>query len=482
MERLQARSDTFFRVSPGERGNLEYFAVRLSTLNGRLDPHYHHPSFSRLVEHIKSIGSNSLDALIQYSNETWNKSDGRFTELFPYIEISGVGLGTNEYQVTQTHISEAPSRARQVVRTGDILISMTRPHRGAVARILPEDDGAIASTGFAIVRHVDANQIDREYLRNCLSVPFGSDQMLMRSSGGSYPAIIKDELSLVLIPHVPLKRQRQLANAMEEAWHSRRAKLAEADALLEGIGDFVLDTLMVTPLIEDSRQVFGVKVYNLKTLSLGPQSYAPVLQQFLNELRKNPSVSKPLSAYVGINPRANTSGIDDNDLVGFVPMEAVSHRATGEYAAVHRPLREVKKGFTPFRNGDILWAKITPCMQNGKIFIADALPNGVGYASTEFHVLRVWSKDVSTEFVKEFLSQVTLRRLATFVFTGTAGQQRVPPEFIAGLPFPALPLEQQNEIVESIKSVRGKARRLRTEAESGWQDAKRWFEGQLLGE
>lgn len=55
-------------------------------------------------------------------------------------------------------------------------------------------------------------------------------------------------------------------------------------------------------------------------------------------------------------------------------------------------------------------------------------------------------------------------------------------DVIGSLPFPALPLEQQDEIVASIKSVQAKARRLRTEAESGWQDAKRWFEGRLLGE
>ncbi len=150
--------------------------------------------------------------------------------------------------------------------------------------------------------------------------------------------------------------------------------------------------------------------------------------------------------------------------MGFIPMQAVSDGATGEYTVTNRPLKEVRKGYTPFINGDTLWAKITPCMQNGKSCIVDRLPNGVGFGSTEFHVLRVRAPGISKEFVMEFVSQASLRRLATYAFTGSAGQQRVPATFLEALPFPELSESRQNEIVASIKAAREAARRLRAEA------------------
>ena len=134
-----------------------------------------------LIKDLMAVGSRPLGSLITYSEETWDSSDGRFVWTFPYIEISGVGLGTNEYKVTDTLVPEAPSRARQIVCADDILISLTRPHRGAIARVLQDHDGAIASTGFAIVRDVKDSQLYRDYLQLYLTSRLGSDQMLMRS-------------------------------------------------------------------------------------------------------------------------------------------------------------------------------------------------------------------------------------------------------------------------------------------------------------
>ena len=422
-----------------------------------------------------------MGSFIRYSKEVWDKSDGRFTEVFPYIEISGVGLGTNEYNVSEISISEAPSRARQVVRTDDILVSLTRPYRGAIARVLPEHDGAIASTGLAVVRQVDSLKIDRDYLWLCLTAPFGCDQMLMRSSGGNYPAITKDELAQVLIPYITLQEQRDIIAVMDTAQAERKRKLKKADALLAGLDDFILDALGISPLSKDSHPVFAVRQGDLNELQLSPSRYMPELQIFLNRLRSLPTTTKPLGAYVAINPQVDVSEMDNQEMVGFIPMSAVSDGATGEYEFEDRPLEEVRKGYTPFLNGDILWAKITPCMQNGKSCIVENLPNGVGFGSTEFHVLRVKDRKISKEFLLEFISQKTLRRVATYAFTGSAGQQRVPAEFLESLPFPKVPKSYQEELVKKIKAARTQAANLHSEAESGWQDAKRWFQEQLLG-
>ena len=248
---------------------------------------------------------------------------------------------------------------------------------------------------------------------------------------------------------------------------------------MEGVSERPDTFFRLSPAELGKAQCFAVKRGNLEGFSLSVSLHTPELRLYLKGLRRNPATTKPLSAYVDVNSPGDISGIGENDLVGFIPMQAVSDGATGEYTVTSRPLKEVSKGYTPFINGDILWAKITPCMQNGKSCIVDGLPNGVGFGSTEFHVLRVRAAGISREFVMEFVSQASLCRIATYAFTGSAGQQRVPATFLEALPFPELSEARQNEIVSSMKAARDEARRLR--AEAGWQAARRWFEEQLLG-
>ena len=288
-------------------------------------------------------------------------------------------------------------------------------------------------------------------------------------------------LANVRIP-LPLAPERQLLLAdMDDARAERKTKLAQADALLASIDDFVLDALGIAPPQEETRGVFAVRGADMRNLQFSPSRHVPELQSLLNGLRNHAATSKTLGDYVEVNPKANVSELGDNDVVGFIPMSAVADGATGEHTLENRSLKEVRKGYTSFRDGDVLWAKITPSMQNGKSCIVEGLPNGIGFGSTEFHVLRVKAAGTSKEFVKEFVSQKTLRQVATNTFTGSAGQQRVPADFLADLPFPELSEAQQNEIVSEIQSIRSQARRLRAEAEAGWQEAKQWFEEQLLG-
>jgi hypothetical protein len=157
---------------------------------------------------------------------------------------------------------------------------------------------------------------------------------------------------------------------------------------------------------------------------------------------------------VEINPPIDISDLTSDSPVSFVPMDAVEDGATGRVRLQSRPLGDVQKGYTPFAEGDVLWAKITPCMQNGKSCIARGLQNGIGFGSTEFHVFRVRDSEVSAEFVWEFLSQESLRRVATFAFTGSAGHQRVPDTFLAELPFPKLSPEKQSELVGRMSTAR----------------------------
>lgn len=96
----------------------------------------------------------------------------------------------------------------------------------------------------------------------------------------------------------------------------------------------------------------------------------------------------PLREAAEINPKLDRTLLSDDTLVSFVPMASVG-AANGQIdVSTTRPYAEVKKGYTAFRNGDVLFAKVTPCMENGKMAVARNLINGQGFGSTEFHVLR----------------------------------------------------------------------------------------------
>lgn len=165
-----------------------------------------------------------------------------------------------------------------------------------------------------------------------------------------------------------------------------------------------------------------------------------------------------------INPRLpRDHGLTDETTVSFVPMAAVDE-TFGEIAVqAERVFCEVKRGYTHFRNNDVLFAKITPCMQNGKAAIARELRNGIGFGSTEFHVLR-HGNSVLPEWLFYFIRQDSFREQAKRSFTGTAGQQRVPAPFLEKASIPLPPLAEQRRIVDVLSRAEGIVR-LRREAQ-----------------
>lgn len=131
--------------------------------------------------------------------------------------------------------------------------------------------------------------------------------------------------------------------------------------------------------------------------------------------------------------------------ISFVPMAEVSDEHGRIENEVYRPLGEVLKGFTPFEDGDILVAKITPCFENGKIAHA-SISREWGFGSTEFHVLRGNSELVDDRYLFHFVRTPAVRLAGERRMTGSAGQKRVPKAFLEALKLPLLPLPEQKRI------------------------------------
>src|ERR1019366_2504222 len=96
----------------------------------------------------------------------------------------------------------------------------------------------------------------------------------------------------------------------------------------------------------------------------------------------------PLSEVVNINPRPGSDELADDSLASFIPMRCVEEESGRFEPLGDRKVAEVRKGYTPFRDGDVIFAKATPCMENGKAAVMKGLTNGIGFGSTEFFAFR----------------------------------------------------------------------------------------------
>jgi type I restriction enzyme S subunit len=141
-------------------------------------------------------------------------------------------------------------------------------------------------------------------------------------------------------------------------------------------------------------------------------------------------------------------------------MAAVSDVSGAIAAPLLRKFGQVSRGYTHFKNGDVIWAKITPCMENGKAAVAEGLSNGVACGSTEFYVLRSTGA-VEPRFLHRFLRQKRYRQTAAQAMTGAVGQRRVPKSFLLSTAFPLPPLAEQRRIVARLEQLEARSRRAR---------------------
>jgi hypothetical protein len=149
-------------------------------------------------------------------------------------------------------------------------------------------------------------------------------------------------------------------------------------------------------------------------------------------------------------PKPKLAGLPDDTPIMFVPMAAVDDVAGVVAAPEQRALGEVRsKSYRTFSSQDVIFAKITPCMENGKCSVVPDIPTGLGFGSTEFHVLRP-RPGVNPRFIWYYVRQESFRRLAEDHMTGSVGQLRVPVSFLQDSPILLPPETVQNEIVRIL--------------------------------
>lgn len=272
-------------------------------------------------------------------------------------------------------------------------------------------------TGNAMVAHIESNELSFKYLFYALS----NANMKNVITGAAQPQITRSNLKDLEIPLPAMEEQRKIAqrlDAVSDLLAKQKQLLSEQDNLIQST----------------FYDMFGTPEINEKGFP-----------------------THKISEICELNPK-KPKEIDDNTECSFVPMSAVSE--DGELNLTQIKLYEdVKKGFTYFAEEDVLFAKITPCMENGKGTIAKGLKNKLGFGSTEFHVLRPLNDISNARWLFQITKFKKFRENAEKSMTGSAGQKRVPAGFFDNYFIPVPPFELQQKfaaVVEQIESEKSK--------------------------
>lgn len=301
--------------------------------------------------------------------------------------------------------------SRSILKENDLLFSIagTIGRVGMVRRIdLPSN----TNQALAIIRH-KPDLVDTKYLFYYLKSDAIQKEAIKRIVGVGRANLSLKEISDFKILLAPLDLQKKIVEEIE-------TQFTRLDA--------------------------GVAA--LKRAQANLKRYRAAVLKAACEGKGYPKVK--LTDIVDINPRSFIKSITDSEYLSFVPMKIVQEETGIIGSALKEKWKDVKKGYTPFQNGDVIFAKITPCMENGKIALAENLYKGRAAGSTEFHVFRPKSV-LNSKYLLFYLLDPSLREDAKLVMQGAAGQLRVPVSFFKNLKIALPTLGEQNLIVGEME-------------------------------
>ena len=455
------------------------FIVKKSEIEGRLEPDFYKPSIASLEKKIRLLSTKRLRS---YAQSFAGGATPSKRESEKYYSDSETGIPFLRVQNLQTtgellldgciYINEDTHNGllkRSQVSEGDLLVKITGVGRMAIASVAPKD--FVGNTNQHMVVIKTGNLSISKYLAHYLNLDIIEQIASRHSTGGTRPAL--DYPSLKNIPIIEGLDFSIIDNAIKV----KKAKETEAQQLLDSIDDYLLKELgIIIPKVKTdlNSRMFVVQKKDLKG------RYTPSLYKDAVTLHSTIYENVPLSHLAYINPNTRIPNQNKEMPISFVPMESVNEI----YAEIteHKDcFTKESKGFTRFQEGDLLWAKITPCMENGKSAIAKGLTNGYGCGSTEFHVIRPKNDDLLIEYIHCLLHMKLVRQTAKLYFGGSAGQQRVATDFLENFNVPLPSKVKQKEIVAYTADIRARAKALQAKGEAIVEEAKHKVERMIIG-
>ncbi|EGK4382117.1 restriction endonuclease, partial [Campylobacter coli] len=316
-----------------------------------------------------------------------------------------------------------------------------------------------------------------QYLKYALSSNEVKKQFKLQGYGGLQINLGKTQILSTKIPLPPLEIQKQIVaecEKVEEQYNTLSLSIEEYQKLIKAIlqkcgiiednQEYELNSILENLQKLESKLDFNLLFSFIDDFTNARQEDLKKFKEFVKNIKAildtlliSPKdgwkrISLKNEQYIELNPsKKEISKLDENMLVSFIEMASVSDKGYIQ-SKIDRSLNEVRKGYTYFIENDILIAKITPCMENGKCAIAKNLTNNIGFGSTEFHIFRA-KTGLDSSFLFYNLNQQNIREKAALAMTGASGHKRVPISFYENLTIPLPPLEIQEKIVQNIELV-----------------------------
>ncbi len=460
---------------PQHIDNNKVFIVQRSEIEGRLDP-----------------------KMALYNRKVQNS-------LYPKVKLKDVLACKPQYGASEPGIPRSSIKEPRYIRITDIDENGLISHNelGATAKniedkyILGENDILIARSGATVGKAyihkyvpykcffagylirfiIDTNKALPEYIFSYTQLNAYKEWVNAVQRPSGQPNINSEEYQSLEIPLPSIEKQQVIVDLIKSAYLRKKQKEYEAQQLLDSIDTYILNELGIN--LPGIRTDLKSRMFLVNRSELEERLDPTVYKDGIKLISNNYNNVK-LSSVAYVNPTGTFKGKDIETPISFIPMESIDE-VYSEVNKLEDTTIENASGFTKFKEGDLLWAKITPCMQNGKSAIARNLTNGLGCGSTEFFIIRAKDERLAIEYLHVILHMKCVRKTAMLYFGGSAGQQRVSSAFLENfnLPFPSI--DKQIEIASHVYAIRQKAKVLQEEGKVLLEEAKRKVESMIIG-
>lgn len=341
-----------------------------------------------------------------------------YGNVFPFFKPADLNTGRN-VSIASEYLSEEGKKVSRVIPAKSTLVCCI---------------GSIGKSGFLEIEGSTNQQINSAipkieplYLYYYVNTDCFINQLWSKSSATTISIVNKTKMEECYFPLAPLPEQHRIVERIESLF----SKLDEAKEKAQEVIDS----------FETRKAAILHKAFSGELTAKWREENGVGIESW--ESRRISDVCK-------VNPpKINTKSLSDDLEVSFFPMPALSERYGEITAPQTRKLKEVKKGFTNFVEGDVVFAKITPCMENGKSAVIGKLVNNIGYGTTEFFVFRC-SDQLFNRYLYHLLRSKTFRDEAKSTMTGAVGQQRVPKCFLEEYTLMSPSVKEQKEIVRIL--------------------------------
>jgi len=451
------------------------FLVNRSEIKGRLDPKM--ALYNKKVQHALFPMVKLKNLLLSKPQYGANEAGfDRLNNTQPrYIRITDIDenglISINELGATVANVDE-----KYILNNDDILIARSGATVGK-AYLHKKLPYTCLYAGYLIRFLVDPQKILPGYLFSYTQLNSYKEWVNAIQRPSAQPNINAEEYQSIEIPLPDLPKQKEIVDFLSDAYLKKQQKEQQSETVLNNIDDYLLCELGVKlPIIRNNLKD---RIFLLNRRDLEGR-FDPTVYKNGIKLLSPKWDNVILSKVAFVNPGGTYKGEKTETPISFVPMEVVDE-VFSEITTMEETSIEQSSGFTKFKEGDLLWAKITPCMQNGKSAIARNLTNGLGCGSTEFFVLRPKDERLAIEFLHVILHMKCVRETAMLYFGGSAGQQRVSSSFLENFNLPLPPKEKQVEIANHVYTMRQHAKMLQQEGKEILERAKQKAEAMILG-